>query len=200
MAYLTIYTDDAEPAETLATDDEGEIRDALAARGVTYARWPVSAELADDAASDAVLEAYAEPIAELSAAQGYVHVDVAALHPSADSEWAATAAAARQKFLAEHTHADDEVRFFASGSGIFYLHIGDEVCAVLGERGDLLSVPKGTTHWFDMGTQPDFTAVRFFRDEDGWVGEFTGNPISERVPDFDTIVATRRARSLTEAN
>ena len=33
MAYLTIYTDDAEPAETLATGDEDEIREALAARG-----------------------------------------------------------------------------------------------------------------------------------------------------------------------
>ena len=123
--------------------------------------------MADDAPPDAVLAAYAEPIARLSSEQGYVLVDVAALHPSADTEWAATAAAARQKFLAEHTHADDEVRFFASGSGIFYLHIDNEVCAVLGERGDLLSVPKGTTHWFDMGTRPDFTAVRFFRDRGG---------------------------------
>ena len=113
MAYLTIYTDDAEPAETLATGDEGEIRESLAARGVTYARWPVADELADDAPSDAVLAAYAEPIARLSSEQGYVLVDVAALHPSADPDWAATAAAARQKFLAEHTHADDEVRFFA---------------------------------------------------------------------------------------
>ena len=146
-----------------------------------------------------MLEAYAEPIAQLSSEQGYVLVDVAALHPSADPGWAATAAAARQKFLAEHTHADDEVRFFASGSGIFYLHIGDEVLAVLGERGDLLSVPKGTTHWFDMGTQPDFTAIRFFRDQEGWVGEFTGDPIAERIPDFDTIVAERRARMPTEA-
>ena len=62
---------------------------------------------------------------------------------------------------------------------------------MLGERGDLLSVPKGTTHWFDMGTQPDFTAIRFFRDQEGWVGEFTGDPIAERIPDFDTIVAAR---------
>ena len=199
MAYLTIYTDDAEPAETLATGDADEIREALSARGVTYARWPLADELADDAPPEAVLEAYAEPIARLESEHGYVLVDVAALHPSDDPDWADKAAAARQKFLSEHTHADDEVRFFASGSGIFYLHIDDEVCAVLGERGDLLSVPKGTTHWFDMGTQPDFTAVRFFRDQEGWVGEFTGDPIAERIPDFDTIVAARRARSLTEA-
>jgi 1,2-dihydroxy-3-keto-5-methylthiopentene dioxygenase len=193
MAYLTIYTDLAEPTQTLATDDAGEIREALAGRGVDYDRWPLADELAHDAPADAVLAAYAEPIARISAEQGYVLVDVAALHPSEDPAWADTAATARQKFLAEHTHADDEVRFFASGSGIFYLHIGDEVLAVLGERGDLLSVPKGTTHWFDMGTRPDFTAVRFFRDQDGWVGNFTGDPIAERIPDFDTIGAARRA-------
>ena len=198
MAYLTIYTDDAEPRETLATGDAGEIRETLAARGVTYARWPTADGLADDAPADAVLAAYAEPISRLSSDQGYVLVDVAALHPSDDPEWAGKAAGARQKFLAEHTHADDEVRFFAAGSGIFYLHIDGAVYAVLGERGDLLSVPKGTTHWFDMGTRPDFTAVRFFRDEEGWVGEFTGDPIAERIPDFDTIVAARRAGSRTE--
>ena len=151
MAYLTIYTDLAEPTQTFATDEAGEIREALAGRGVDYDRWPLADELAHDAPADAVLAAYAEPIARISAEQGYVLVDVAALHPSEDPAWAETAATARQKFLAEHTHADDEVRFFASGSGIFYLHIGDEVLAVLGERGDLLSVPKGTTHWFDMG-------------------------------------------------
>ena len=199
MAYLTIYTDEAEPVETLATNDEVEIRETLAARGVGYTRWPLADGLTDDAPPDAVLAAYAEPIARLESEAGYIHIDVAALHPSDDPEWAAKAAAARQKFLTEHTHAEDEVRFFVSGSGIFYLHIDDEVCAVLGERGDLLSVPKGTTHWFDMGTRPDFTAVRFFRDEAGWVGEFTGDPIAERIPDFDTIVARRRARSLSEA-
>ena len=193
MAYLAIYRDGDAPALTLATDDEVEIREALAAKGVEYARWPVVEGLADDAPSDDVLAAYAEPIAQLSAEHGYVLVDVAGLHPSEDPAWPATAAGARQKFLTEHTHADDEVRFFAAGSGIFYLHIDDDVYAVLGERGDLLSVPKGTTHWFDMGTEPNFTAVRFFRDQDGWVGDFTGDPIAERIPDFDTIVAGRGA-------
>lgn len=193
MAYLTIYRDGADPSLTRATDDENEIREALATKGVDYARWPVVEELAADASSDEVLAAYAEPIARLAEEQGYVHIDVAALHPSDDPEWAATAAGARQKFLSEHTHADDEVRFFAAGSGIFYLRFGDEVYAVLGERGDLLSVPKGTTHWFDMGTRPDFTAVRFFRDEDGWVGDFTGDTIAERIPDYETIVAGRHA-------
>ena len=83
------------------------------------------------------------------------------------------------------------MRFFVAGSGVFYLHVDGKVHAVLCEAGDLLSVPQGTTHWFDMGTEPDFTAIRFFHDEEGWVGNFTGDSIAERIPDFDAIAARR---------
>ena len=38
-----------------------------------------------------------------------------------------TATAARSKFLAEHRHAEDEVRFFVAGRGCFYLHLEPEV-------------------------------------------------------------------------
>ena len=37
----------------------------------------------------------------------------------------------RRKFLEEHTHAEDEVRFFVEGCGLFVLHIGSEVLSVL---------------------------------------------------------------------
>jgi 1,2-dihydroxy-3-keto-5-methylthiopentene dioxygenase len=191
MAYLTIYTDAAEPERLLATADPAEIAAALAPLGVEYGEWPVAPELADTAPADEVLAAYGDAIEQVKRERGYVTVDVASLHPSDDPGWPETATAARQKFLAEHTHGDDEVRLFTAGSGIFYLHVGDRVYAVLGEKGDFLSVPAGTTHWFDMGTRPSFTAVRFFKDDDGWVGDFTGDPIAERIPDFDTIVAGR---------
>jgi 1,2-dihydroxy-3-keto-5-methylthiopentene dioxygenase len=191
MAYLTIYTDSARPERLVATADPAEITAALAPLGVEYGVWPVVAELPDTAPADEVLAAYEDAIERVKRERGYVTVDVASLHPSDDPDWPATATAARTKFLAEHTHADDEVRLFTAGSGIFYLHVGDKVYAVLGEKGDFLSVPAGTTHWFDMGTRPSFTAVRFFKDDDGWVGDFTGDPIAERIPDFDTIVAGR---------
>src|SRR5260370_1019333 len=34
------------------------------------------------------------------------------------------------------------------------LHLEPEVVAVVREGGDLLSVPSGTRHWFDMGVRP----------------------------------------------
>src|SRR5690606_38422910 len=130
-----------------------------------------------------LLAHYAPQIAELNESGRYQHIDIARIHPDADNpDWPATAAGARAKFLDEHRHAEDEVRFFAAGRGCFYLHLGDAVLATVCEAGDLLSVPAGTLHWFDMGTTPDFTAIRFFEEADGWGGDFTGDKISAGFP------------------
>jgi 1,2-dihydroxy-3-keto-5-methylthiopentene dioxygenase len=51
--------------------------------------------------------------------------------------------------------------------------------------GDLIGVPDGTRHWFDMGPEPSFVAIRFFTEPDGWVGHFTGTDIAQRFPRFD---------------
>ena len=91
-------------------------------------------------------------------------------------------AALRQKFLSEHTHSEDEVRFFVAGSGQFTLHLGDKVYDILCEQGDLIGVPDGTRHWFDMSEQPHFVAIRLFNNPAGWVANFTDDPIAERFP------------------
>ena len=57
-----------------------------------------------------------------------------------------------------------------------------KVYEVLCEAGDLIAVPDGTTHWFDMGPEPSFVAIRFFTEPDGWVGHFTGSDIAQRFP------------------
>jgi 1,2-dihydroxy-3-keto-5-methylthiopentene dioxygenase len=192
MTLLTVWADD-KPAtdEPLARTESGEeIAAVLKGIGVRFDRWDL-APLAEGASGEEVLAAYREQVDAVIAGEGYVLVDVAQIHPSEDEGWAETAAGARAKFLNEHRHADDEDRFFVSGSGIFYLHVDGKVHAVLCEAGDLLSVPANTTHWFDMGTNPDFVAIRFFHDEDGWVGDFTGDPVSARFPTFDEIVAGR---------
>jgi 1,2-dihydroxy-3-keto-5-methylthiopentene dioxygenase len=155
----------------------------LQAKGVELEHWQVERELPDDAGQDSVLDAYRDPIERLNSRFGFRTIDVVSLtpeHPDAD--------ALRRKFLAEHTHADFEVRFFVEGSGLFYLHLDDSVYMILCGRGDLISVPAGTTHWFDMGSRPHFTCIRFFTTPDGWVGEFTGSDIAARFPDFDRFV------------
>lgn len=191
MTQLTIWADDDPDTVVLRTEDGAEIADELKQLGVRFERWPVVPDLPAEPTSDEVLAAYADRVKRVVDSEGYIKVDALHMTPTDTPEWAETAAAARQKFLAEHTHDDDEDRFFARGAGVFYLHLDGKVHAVLCEAGDLLSVPANTTHWFDMGSRPDYVAIRFFHDDDGWVGNFTGSPIATHFPTFDTLQATR---------
>lgn len=176
MSTLTIYSQD-DPAAGRRVDDAGEIRRELAAIGVTFERWQARAPVAPGAPQDEVLAAYRPEIDRLVAERGYRSVDVVSLDPAhPDRE------ALRRKFLAEHTHADDEVRFFVAGSGLFTLHAAGRVYAVLCEQDDLISVPAGVPHWFDMGSAPAFTCIRLFNDPAGWVAQFTGDAIATRFP------------------
>jgi 1,2-dihydroxy-3-keto-5-methylthiopentene dioxygenase len=173
----------------LRTEDITEIAAQLARHGIRLERWD-TVPLAPDAGQDEVLAAYASEVERIAAEGPYPLVDVARIVPDAnDPEWTVKADAARRKFLDEHTHDEDEVRFFVEGTGCFYLHLDEKVFAVVCTAGDLMSVPAGTTHWFDMGTWPNFCAIRFFQEEDGWVAEFTGSPIGSRMPTLDELLA-----------
>ena len=88
----------------------------------------------------------------------------------------------RAKFLSEHVHDDDEVRFFVEGSGLFYFRSNDRVSALECSAGDLIVLPAGLRHWFDTGERPFFTAIRLFTRPDGWVARFTGDPIADSIP------------------
>jgi 1,2-dihydroxy-3-keto-5-methylthiopentene dioxygenase len=88
----------------------------------------------------------------------------------------------RAKFLNEHSHTEDEVRFFVHGSGNFILHLNGRIYDAHCTAGDLISVPANIQHWFDAGERPFFTALRIFTDTSGWVPHFTGTDISSRFP------------------
>lgn len=146
-------------------------------RGIGFQRWAARGALGANAEPAEILEAYAEEIATVQASGTYPTVDAIRMTPDhPDRE------ALRRKFLAEHTHNEDEVRFFVEGQGLFCLHIGEEVLQVLCRADDWISVPAGTRHWFDMGAAPRFTAIRFFDNPEGWVAHFTGDPIAEGYP------------------
>ncbi|MFD4997491.1 1,2-dihydroxy-3-keto-5-methylthiopentene dioxygenase [Streptomyces buecherae] len=193
MTLLQVMPDDAPDQVLLRTRDQARVADALRAHAVAFDRWPVRGPIAPGTAPDEVLARYRAEVDALRARDDLRLVDVAGLHPEESDAWRQKAATARATFLEEHRHAEAEVRFFAHGAGCFYLHLGEEVYAVVCEAGDLLSVPAGTPHWFDMGPRPEFTAIRFFAGEDGWVGDFTGDPISQRFPRLDALLAADAA-------
>ena len=182
MSHLQIFPVEAQgqPLPSLASNDPALIASELAQRGIGFERWPARVDLAAEATTEQILAAYTPEIARVQNLGTYPTVDAIRLTPDhPDRE------ALRRKFLAEHTHSEDEVRFFVEGRGLFCLHIGDEVLQVLCETGDWIRVPAGTKHWFDMGPQPHFTAIRFFDNPEGWVAQFTGDPIGGRFPLLD---------------
>jgi 1,2-dihydroxy-3-keto-5-methylthiopentene dioxygenase len=176
VTQLTIHNDPA-TAPTLLTHDLPLIIKELAARGITLERWPARAALPEGADQAVILAAYAEEIARVQEGGRYATVDAIRMTPDHPER-----EALRQRFLAEHTHSEDEVRFFVEGRGLFCLHIGEEVLQLICERNDWIAVPAGTRHWFDMGAAPRFCALRFFDDPGGWVAAFTGDPIADRYP------------------
>jgi 1,2-dihydroxy-3-keto-5-methylthiopentene dioxygenase len=190
MTLLQVMAERDAAEVRLRTSDPGLIGTELAKRDIVFDRWPVIPGLDVHRPPGQILAEYADRVDALNSDGRYQHIDVAALHPDDDDPgWHEKAAAARSKFLAEHRHAEDEIRFFVAGLGCFYLHTEPEVLAVVCEAGDLLSVPAGTRHWFDMGVRPAFVAIRFFEEKDGWIGDFTGDLISQRFPSLDQLVA-----------
>ncbi|MFJ9635702.1 1,2-dihydroxy-3-keto-5-methylthiopentene dioxygenase [Streptomyces sp. NPDC101178] len=190
MTLLQIMPESAPETVVLRTEDIDVISAELAGVGVRIERWHTDARLPADADDHAVMEAYRRPVDRVIAEGGYRLVDIVRMVPDpADPAWPERARAAREKFLEEHFHDEDEVRFFAAGSGCFYLHVEGRVYATVCTAGDLLSVPRGTVHWFDMGSRPHFTAIRFFQEEDGWIGRFLPDSIAARFPGLDELMA-----------
>jgi 1,2-dihydroxy-3-keto-5-methylthiopentene dioxygenase len=187
MTTLTI-ADAGTAAELETVRDFPAIAQRLATIGVRLERWETDRPLSPDAQQEEVLAAYADSVAALNAAHGFQSVDVVSLRPDSPK-----CGELRQKFLAEHTHDDFEIRFFVDGGGLFYLHVNGRVYMTLCAAGDLISVPANTTHWFDMGAAPSFKCIRFFTTADGWVGHFTGSDIARRFPDYDQHLASLAA-------
>jgi 1,2-dihydroxy-3-keto-5-methylthiopentene dioxygenase len=184
MTTLTVWRDDAPKSPEVVTRDAREIAALLAPHKVTFERWKAAQVLPPGADQDAVLKAYAKEVDRLSKEGGYKTADVVRL-----AKGTPNTEPMRAKFLSEHTHSEDEVRFFVEGSGAFYLRLGGKVFQLVCEKDDLISVPAGTKHWFDMGPNPYFCAIRLFTDPAGWVAEFTGDAIADKFPKYELAAA-----------
>lgn len=186
MTTLTIYKDKDSSKPLSQHVDFASIRDQLASIGVEFERWDASKPLSEKAEQADVIEAYKDSIDKINKKYGYVQIDVVSMQPDNPN-----AAAARGKFLAEHTHSDFETRFFVDGQGIFYIRKNGKVFMTLCTKGDLINLPADTTHWFDMGEKPSFKAIRFFRIAEGWVGHFTGDKIADAFPKYEDAIKVK---------
>lgn len=163
------------PDEGRSLTEQGEITAFLAERGIEYERLGAVSTPAD-ASAEALLAAYAPKIDELKARGGYVTadvIDVNAETPGLD--------AMLKKFSSEHWHDEDEVRLIVEGRGLFHIHPKDQpVFALEVEAGDLIRVPRGTHHWFDLCGDRRIRAIRLFQDKSGWTPHYTESGVDAK--------------------
>ena len=181
MSRLRVFEDAHPDKPLLSTSDLAGMATELKKIGVHLEQWQAAQPVVPGDPPEAIMAAYQADIDRLVAENGFKSVDVVSIAPDNPNR-----EAMRGKFLDEHFHKEDEVRFFVAGSGLFTLHVGDKVYEVLCEAGDLIAVPDSMTHWFDMGPEPSFVAIRFFTEPDGWVGHFTGTDIAQKFPRYET--------------
>ena len=182
MTALKIFEENNPKTPIFNSDDVANDRDRvdkiidhLNQVGVKFERWQTHQHIGLGATQEEVLDGYKDDVQRLICESGYQAVDVVSLTEDNPDK-----VAFRQKFLAEHTHGEDEVRFFVAGEGLFSLHLNNQVFEVLCTKGDLIGVPRNTPHWFDMGENPNFIAIRLFNNPQGWVAHFTGSDIATR--------------------
>jgi 1,2-dihydroxy-3-keto-5-methylthiopentene dioxygenase len=161
------------PATNTTLRESDEVTGFLAARGIDYERWTPDRPVDSDAAPEAILSAYAREIDALKTRGGYVTADVIDVKPETPNLDTMLA-----KFNREHWHDEDEVRFIIEGRGLFHIHAGDdEVFAIEVEAGDLIRVPRGTHHWFDLCAERRIRAIRLFQDVSGWTPHYTDSGV-----------------------
>jgi 1,2-dihydroxy-3-keto-5-methylthiopentene dioxygenase len=179
MSILKIYNE-SDPTQAETYMQFGEIAKFMDGIGVHIQQWERQEALTAESSQEEILAVYHDPVALLCRQYGFKSMDVISVKPDHPEK-----KALREKFLREHTHSDFEVRFFVEGQGQFYLHTQGKVYSLLCKSGDLISVPAGMQHWFDMGENPSLKCIRLFTTPEGWIADFTGNDIADRFPRLD---------------
>jgi 1,2-dihydroxy-3-keto-5-methylthiopentene dioxygenase len=164
------------PEENRTISGKEAVADYLGKIGIDYDVWEPSHPLGPNATQEEILDAYSDEIDKLKASGGYVTADVINVNsqtPNLDAMLA--------KFSREHWHDEDEVRFIVQGRGLF--HVNPKMSPVVGievEPGDLVRVPRGTLHWFDLCSDKQIRCIRLFQDPGGWTPWYTESHVDEK--------------------
>jgi 1,2-dihydroxy-3-keto-5-methylthiopentene dioxygenase len=171
MAVLTIVDEN----RTLSNMEE--VRQHLAPAGIEYDCWELLPGIDKNSSSEVILETYAEHIERVKQHGGYTKVDVVNVNDATPGLDAMLA-----KFSTEHWHNEEEVRFIVHGRGVYHVHLpdSDSVAKLEVEAGDMIRVPRGTLHWFDLCVEREIKTIRFFQDPAGWTPYYTNSGLERQ--------------------
>jgi 1,2-dihydroxy-3-keto-5-methylthiopentene dioxygenase len=163
------------PAEGVVLRQSDEIKTFLGRHSIDFEQWVPNRPLTAEASADEVLGAYAPEVDALKQRGGYSTADVIDVKPETPNLDVMLA-----RFNREHWHDEDEVRFIVDGRGIFHVHpTAGPVFAIEVEAGDLIRVPRGTHHWFDLCADRRIRAIRLFMNPAGWAPHYTESGVDQ---------------------
>lgn len=161
------------PQRGIRLNETSEITEYLSGIGIDYECWRDLKQVPEDAADQEILAGYATEIEALKKRGGYVTADVINIVPTTPG-----LDGMLNKFNREHWHDEDEVRFIVKGHGLFHIAPeGGDVVSIEMEAGDMIRVPKGTRHWFNLCGDRTVRAIRLFQDMSGWTPHYTESGI-----------------------
>ncbi|KIL72460.1 1,2-dihydroxy-3-keto-5-methylthiopentene dioxygenase [Pseudobacillus badius] len=154
-------------------DNQEEVVSFLQQQDVIYEHWDISKlpvhlqgkYVLSDEEKKEILTAFEAEIKDIAERRGYQAWDVISL-----ADHTPNLEELLTNFQREHHHTDDEVRFIASGHGVFVIQGKDgRFFEVHLNPGDLISVPESVRHYFTLSDDRKVVAVRIFVTEEGWV-------------------------------
>lgn len=189
MSKLAFYTQFNLQKPYKVSDDVSEFSDELRDAGIHFEQWPTVTHLPNtEIREDDVFNIYKDQIADVKKRFNYTQVDVSTMKPDD-----AFSISVRGRYLSEHTHEEDEVRFFLAGKVLVYLHINHKIHILECTKGDFIIIPAGIKHWVDIGPKPNFTVLRWFDSKKAFTNQFTSGFVAEATPRWETIFNESRA-------
>ncbi len=177
MTILNIY-EDKELKKTSSIQKEIQVE--LKKVGIDYKTWHTKKEFNKDTSKQDIENLFEKEIKQVLKENNFSSYDI--MNINSEMEGLETL---KEKFIPEHIHDDNEVRFFIDGAGLFCIHHKNRIYQILCTKGDYIAVPAKVKHWFDMGSKPSFKCIRFFENETGWLAKYTGDSISTQYPLYD---------------
>ena len=183
VSKLAFYTQFNLQKPYKVSEDASSFSEDLSKVGVRVEQWPTMTHLSSaPILEEDVLKIYANEIERVMSEYNYNQVDLATMKPNDTF-----AVSIRGRYLSEHTHEEDEARFFLAGKVLIYLNIDENIHILECGCGDFVLIPAGVKHWMDIGPSPDYTVIRWFNSKKAFINNFTESFTAEATPRWETI-------------
>ncbi|MBX5467916.1 MAG: cupin domain-containing protein [Firmicutes bacterium] len=124
----------------------------------------------------AVIEALSAPLSRMAEAFHTISYDLVLLAP----ELTPALDDALSPSRLPHHHSEAEIRLVVDGEADYTLTANGATFTVTLEPGDLIAIPAGVRHAFELTSLRRLKAVRLFQSPEGWIARF--DPAEVEVP------------------